>query len=297
MKFKFGARDIPMKNLTLKYVNKESKFIEIEGDKINCRLHYRDEGSGPVLLLLHGVCASLHTWDAWVEELKPHYRIIRFDIPGFGLSSPLENGGYDPAIAVDILEEFVCKMGIDHFFLAGNSIGGFISWKYALKHPQRVDKLILIDAVGHNQDLPFVVRLASHPVVRPFARRVMPRFFFDFAARQVFGDRSKLTDQIKDRYFELSTLNENRNAYVDFFTVMRKLCHSAQLPEGMAGIKTPLLVMWGTKDRWVPLKYFHLWQQLFPGGTFITYEGAGHTPMEEMPGRTADDARAFLMAA
>ena len=117
------------------------------------------------------------------------------------------------------------------------------------------------------------------------------------AARQVFGDPSKLTAQIKDRYFELSTSDENRKAYVDFFTVMRKLCHSKELPEGMAGIKPPLLVMWGTKDRWVPLKYFHLWKESFPDGTFKTYEGVGHTPMEEIPIETAEDARAFLMAA
>jgi pimeloyl-ACP methyl ester carboxylesterase len=286
-----------MKNLKLKYVNKESKFIEIECGKASCRIHYRDEGSGPVLLLLHGVCASLHTWDAWVETLKPYYRIIRFDIPGFGFSSIPENGGYDPEMGVEIIEKFVKKMGIEHFFLAGNSIGGFISWKYALKYPDRVDKLILIDAVGHNQELPWIMSFASHPVIRPFARRIMPRFFFDMAARQVFGDPSKLTDQIKDRYFELSTTNGNRKAYVDFFTVMRKLCHSKELPEGMARIKPPLMVMWGTEDRWVPLKYFQLWKQIFPDATFKTYEGVGHTPMEEIPVQTADDARAFLMAA
>jgi len=286
-----------MKNLKLKYINKESQFIEIGCGRINCRLHYRDEGSGPVLLLLHGVCASLHTWDAWVEALKPYFRMVRFDIPGFGFSTPPQKGDYDPENGVEMLEEFVKKMGIDHFFLAGNSIGGFISWKYALKYPERVDKLILIDPVGYNQDLPWIVSFASHPVIRPFARHIMPRFFFDMAAKEVFGDPSKLTDRIKDRYFELSTLNANRKAYVDFFTVMRKLCGSKKLPAGMAGIKTPLLVMWGTKDRWVPLKYFHLWKQNFPRATFKTYEGVGHTPMEEIPSQTAEDARAFLMAA
>lgn len=285
-----------MKNLRLKYINKNSKFIEIEGTNHHCRLHYRDEGQGPVLFLLHGVCASLHTWDAWVDALKPYYRVIRIDIPGFGFSSPLEEGHYDFEVAVEIMEAFVSKLGIAHFFLAGNSIGGLISWKYALKYPERVKKLILIDSVGHNQDLPWIVSFASHPVVRPIARRVMPRFFFEMAARQVFGDHSKLTDKIKDRYFELSLPYENKKAYVDFFSVMRKLCHSDELPAGMNEIKTPLLVMWGTKDRWVPLKYFHLWKQNFPDGTFKTYEGAGHTPMEEMPTQTADDAHAFLMS-
>lgn len=285
-----------MKNLKLKYINKESKFIEIEATHHHCRLHYRDEGSGPVLFLLHGVCASLHTWDAWVDELKPYYRVIRFDIPGFGFSSPLEKGHYDPEIAVEIMEEFVKKMGIAHFSLAGNSIGGLISWKYAIKYPDRVNKLILIDPVGYNQDLPWVVSFASNPVIRPFARHIMPRFFFEMAAKQIFGDQSKLTDQIKDRYFELSTCNENKKAYVDFFTVMKKLCHSKELPKGISEIKAPLLVMWGTKDRWVPLKYFHLWKQNFPNDTFIAYEGAGHTPMEEIPMQTAEDAHTFLMA-
>ncbi len=285
-----------MKNLKLKYVNKESKFIEIEGGRHHCRLHYRDEGSGPVLFLLHGVCASLHTWDAWVDALKPRYRIIRFDIPGFGFSSPLGKGDYDPEIGVEIMEAFVQKMGIEDFFLAGNSIGGFISWKYALKYPDRVNKLILIDPVGYNQDLPWIVSFASHPLIRPFARRIMPRFFFEMAARQVFGDPSKLTDQIKDRYFELSISNKNKNAYVDFFTVMRRLCYSEELPKGISEIKPPLMIMWGTKDRWVPLKYFSLWKENFPNGTFKTYEGAGHTPMEEIPIQTADDAHAFLMA-
>jgi len=283
-------------NLKLKYINKESKFIEIEGATHQCRLHYRDEGSGPVLFLLHGVCASLHTWDAWVEELKPYYRIIRIDIPGFGFSSPLTKGNYNPEMGVEIMEELVKKLGIAQFFLAGNSIGGFIAWKYALKYPDRVKKLILIDAVGYNQKLPWMVSFASNPFIRPFARRIMPRFFFEMAAREVFGDQSKLTDQIKDRYFELSLSGGNRNAYVDFFTVMRKLCRSEELPRGMNDIQTPLMVMWGTKDRWVPLKYFHLWKENFPDGSFKTYEGVGHTPMEEIPEQTATDARTFLMA-
>jgi pimeloyl-ACP methyl ester carboxylesterase len=232
-----------MEDLTIKYINKASKFIEIEGDRHHCRLHYRDEGTGPVLFLLHGVCASLHTWDAWVDELKPFYRVIRFDIPGFGFSSPLKKGKYDPEIGVDIIEAFAQKMGIKKFFLAGNSIGGFIAWKYALKYPERVKKLILIDAVGYNQKLPWIVNFASNPLIRPFARRIMPRFFFEMAARQVFGDPAKLTDQIRDRYFELSTSGENRNAYVDFFTVMRELCGSEELPRGIDQIKPPLMIM------------------------------------------------------
>jgi len=80
-------------NLKEKYLDKNSKFITVEDIKI----HYRDEGIGPVLLLLHGVCSSLHTWDMWVKELGYYYRIIRIDLPGFGFSSSRDYTSiYDP---------------------------------------------------------------------------------------------------------------------------------------------------------------------------------------------------------
>ena len=274
-----------------KYLDSNSKFIIIDGIKI----HYRDEGSGPVLLLIHGICSSLHAWDKWVNELELHYRIIRFDIPGFGFSGPAYKEIYDPVIGVEFLNKFVKALDLKHFFLVGNSIGGFISWRYVLKYPHKVDKLILIDPVGYNQSVPWLVGFASHPLICPFARRNMPRFFFDMALKQVFGDKSKLTSDIKNRYFELSMYDKNKIAYVDFFTVMKKMCQSRNLSKGINVIRTKTLVMWGTKDRWIPFEYFQYWKKDLINGTFIAYKGVGHMPMEEIPEQTAYDAHNFLM--
>ena len=283
-------RTTTLNRLKAKYLDRTSKFVTIDGITI----HYRDQGTGPVLVLLHGICASLHTWDKWVEELGSHYRIIRMDIPGFGFSGPATKEIYDPDIGIEFFDKFINALGLTHFFLVGNSIGGFISWRYALKYPTKVDKLILIDPVGYSQPIPRVVWLASHPLLRPLAKHRMPRHYFNMAVKEIFGDRSKLTDELQQRYFELAMYGNNKRAYVDFFTVMRKLCTSKDLSKGIDKIQTQTLVMWGTRDRWVPYTYVHQWKKDLRNGTFISYDGVGHIPMEEIPRRSAQDAHHYL---
>ena len=286
-----GMNTIPIDKLKAKYADTESKILEIDGMNI----HYKDEGHGPVLILLHGVCASLHTWDGWTDRLKGHYRIIRLDIPGFGLTGPAPDSSlYQIDEAVKLFEKLVAEMKLEKFYLAGNSLGGYIAWKYTLKNPDKVEKLILVDSVGFPQPLPGLIAFASNPVIRPFARHMMPRFMFNNAVEEVFGDKSKVTDKLKERYFELAMREGNKGSYVDVFTEMRRLCKDKNLSAGIKDLKPPTLVMWGTRDKWIPFKYFENWKQELPTAKFIQYEGAGHTPMEEIPDETARDADLFL---
>ncbi len=97
-----GIGNLPTAWLERRYGKPESRFIDVDG----IRIHYTDEGNqaGPVLVLLHGVLASLHTWDGWVKALGAHYRIIRLDIPGFGLSSRLPSDQYQPDRAVEFID-------------------------------------------------------------------------------------------------------------------------------------------------------------------------------------------------
>jgi len=287
-----GMSTIPMDKLKTKYANVESKMIQI--DDIN--VHYKDQGKGPVLILIHGVCASLHTWDGWTDRLKDHYRIIRLDVPGFGLTGPAPDTSYYKIDkAVNLFERLVDEMKLDKFYLAGNSLGGYIAWKYTLKHPDKVEKLILVDSVGFPQDLPGIIGFASNPVVRPFARYMIPKFLVDKCVNQVYGDKSKVTKELKDRYFELMMRDGNKGGTIDVFTEFRKQCKDKNLSAGIKDIKPPVLVMWGTKDVWTPYKtVFPKWKQELPNAKFIEYDGAGHTPMEELPDQTARDADLFL---
>ncbi|MCP4136446.1 MAG: alpha/beta hydrolase [bacterium] len=286
-----GTTTISMTELKQKYAGENSKFIEVQGMKI----HYRDQGKGPVLVLLHGVCASLHTWDGWVDELKDHYRIIRLDIPGFGLTGPAKDSkSYTRDGSVWMVNEFVKALNLKKFHIAGNSLGGYIAWNYTLEYPKKVNKLILIDSVGYKQTMPWLLKVASNPVLRPMVRHMMPRYFMHQAVEEVFGDKSKVTDKLKDRYFELAMREGNTGSYVDVFTIMRELSDKEEISTGIKNIQHPTLVMWGGKDEWIPYKYFKNWKKDIPNGLFITYTNAGHTPMEEIPAMTAGDAHKFL---
>lgn len=186
-----GSRS--MIELTADYTNEQSRFVAI--DDLN--IHYRDEGQGPVLVLLHGVASSLHTWDGWVEQLKPHYRIIRLDLPGHGLTGPDKTRKrYDIDYMVDKLDKFLTRLNVNKASIAGNSLGGYISWNYALQRPDRVEKLVLIDSAGYPQDMPFIMNLASWPVVGEMSQLMMPRFMVGMNVRAAYGDEDKVSDEL-----------------------------------------------------------------------------------------------------
>ncbi|TGK21311.1 alpha/beta hydrolase, partial [Leptospira fluminis] len=275
-----GIGSIPLEELKSKYANESSKFIRID----DVDLHYRDEGKGPVIVLLHGVCSSLHTWDVWAEKLKSKYRVIRLDLPGHGLTGIGKDlNGLELSQGVRTLDRFLNALKIDRFYLVGNSMGGYISWNYSLKHPEKVLKLVLIDSVGYAQPLPPMIALASHPLVSPFAKHILPKFMIEKSVEQVYGDKKKVTQELKDRYADLSMREGNRSAYNYFFVMARQKFTNPELSEGIDKIRQPTMVMWGTEDEWLKYEYFGNWKKSLPRAAFRIYEGAGHIPMEEIP--------------
>jgi len=288
-----GLRAFPLAELKQKYETPESRYVDVDGT----RVHYRIEGEGPPLLLLHGVLAQLQTWDGWVDALKPHYQLIRVDLPGFGLTGPLARGEYTPEFAVEFFEKVRAALGIERFHLAGNSLGGFISWYYAAHHPERIDKLILIDPLSYPFITPWVMRFVSLPLIGEITRFYAPRFVVKQNTLDVYGDRSLVTDEIVDRYYELLLRQGNRSAMVEFFRaggahfgLTKNGNHHQHIPK----IQAPTFLMWGALDRWIPPTLATRWQADLPGVRVKLYPGAGHIPMEEIPAETAADAHAFL---
>ncbi|MBM9576246.1 alpha/beta hydrolase [Leptospira sp. 201903070] len=286
-----GVGSIPLEELKSKYSNSESEFITI--DHVN--LHYRDEGKGPVIILLHGVCSSLHTWDDWTAILKDRYRVIRLDLPGHGLT---EIGEEDSVLKTEgmilLLEEFRKRLKIEKFYLVGNSLGGFVSWRYALEYPSRVEKLVLIDSVGYPQPLPELVAVGSHPLIQPLMKVSTPRFVVSRGVSQAYGDPTRLKDEVEERYVELSMKKGNRSAIVKIFKEQRESFQNEEMGKRIPEIRTPALVMWGTEDHWLSYEYFPNWKRDLPNAKFVVYEGAGHIPMEEIPERSAKDLDLFL---
>tara|TARA_B110000046_G_C13017533_1_gene409531 strand:+ start:1544 stop:2449 length:906 start_codon:yes stop_codon:yes gene_type:complete len=286
-----GISDYPLAELTEKYTDETSKFMAVD-DLI---IHYRDEGTGPTLVLLHGVASSLHTWDGWVNRLAPHYRIIRIDLPGHGLTgSDPSIERYEIAYMINKLEKFLNKLSIDEIYLAGNSLGGYIGWNYALHRPDRIKKMVLLDSAGFPQDMPFIMNFAALPVIGEMAGFMMPKFIVNRNVKQAFGDSDKVTDKLQQRYFDLTMRQGNREALVNVFRTMKEQSTNEHLGDRIKDVETPTLLMWGSEDEWVPLSIMQKFHQTLPNSQTIVYEGVGHMPMEELPVQTSRDAHSFF---
>lgn len=288
-----GMSEIPVDELRTRYANADSRFLDL-GDGV--KLHYRDEGQGPVIVLLHGVMSSLHTWDGWTAELTRHYRVIRVDLPGFGLTGPSSViDYYDTPSMVALLDRVLKQVvGEEPVFLAGNSLGGYLSWNYAIAYPQQVRGLIVIDPVSYPQKTPWIISLIGTPIIGAPGRWIVPRFIVDMNVREVYGDSSRITDAAYQRYFDLLLRPGNRDAMVDIFQALKVRAQDPHLGDGISSIKVPTQVQWGGKDAWVPPEFAARWQQDVPAAEVITYADAGHIPMEEIPERSVADAERFL---
>jgi pimeloyl-ACP methyl ester carboxylesterase len=136
--------------LEAKYLNAPTDMIEVAG----VRLHVRDSGAktensnAPVVVLIHGFGGSLHSWEAWADGLASNHRVIRFDLPGSGLSSPDPTGDYSDARTMQLLIALMDQLGVGRADIVGHSIGGRMAWTFAATHPERVNKLVLVSPDG-----------------------------------------------------------------------------------------------------------------------------------------------------
>jgi len=281
-------RDIPLETLKTRWAAAPSRFVELDGMQV----HYRDEGSGPAVLLVHGTSSSLHTWDGWAAALRSKHRVLRVDLPAFGLTGPSPNNDYSYDAYVAFLEHFANRMGVDRFVLTGNSLGGYIAWRYALAHRERLRGLILVDSGGYLLDAsgtPIAFRIARWPVVPRLLVRLDPKRLVEDGVKKSYGDPSRVTPEILERYYELSLRPGNRQAFVERMQIPR-IDESARIRE----ITVPTLVLWGEKDRLQPVEAARRFAHDIRGALAIVYPELGHIPMEEDAARTAADAERFM---
>jgi len=272
------------------YFLEESMVMKIDNDLV----HFCDQGQGPPIVLLHGFTASLHTWNGWVDALKDKYRIIRLDIPGFGLTGPSNANTYSGDQWVAFLDKFVRRLNINKFSIVGNSLGGYIAWNYALKYPDKINKLILLDPIGYKQDAPFLLDFACFPVVGEIGKLVMPRPMVKMCLKDVYGNKELVTDELVDLYFGLTMIKGARSTYIDIFRLIKRGGKQAEVGSNIKNISKPTMIMWGESDRWVPIHLLERWKEDIPHAVVKSYAGVGHIPMEEKPDITAKDADHFL---
>jgi pimeloyl-ACP methyl ester carboxylesterase len=284
----YWKNDIDIKELKNKYAYPSSSFISIDGINV----HYRDEGKGEAILLIHGTGASLHTWEKWIDMLSPEYRVISFDLPGFGLTGPDPNHNYQISRYTAILDSLMVKLKVDSFHIAGNSLGGLVAWHYTTQFPQKILTLNLIDAAGLPQPgkkPPFIFQLAKLPVLSTLLQKVTPKSIIEKSMLDVYKNDQLVTEKLIDRYFELSLREGNRTAFVKRMSQLNEKL----VVRDLENITVPVLIQWGKDDRWIPLANAFEFQKLIPKADLIIYD-SGHVPMEENPMETVKDYMIFL---
>lgn len=273
-------------DLRSKYTDSDSKFITVR----NNRVHYKDQGRGETVLLLHGTASSLHTWDHWAEKLTAQYRVIRLDLPGFGLTGPDAEDRYEVADDVQFIFEFLKTLDISMFHIAGSSLGGRIAWEFSLQHPQLIKSLTLLNALGYPQaSWPPAIKLGMMPGMGKIMPKLSSRSVFKLSLNDMYWDKTFITDSTVDRYYELSRLPGNSEAFPK--RVRAKL---DTLSEKIKRITAPTLILWGEEDKYFPVKNAFRFHSDIVASQLRVYKQVGHLPMEECSDASAADFFQFL---
>ena len=260
------APDKPRSALEAQYAAPPSEFRQVAG----VRLHLRDTGpkDAPAVVLLHGFGASLHTWEDWARLLSADRRVIRFDLPGFGLTGPDPTGDYTDARSVAVLSALMDELGIPRASVVGSSMGGRIAWFFAATEPERVDKLVLMAPdgfAGHGREygaapkVPAVLRLLPY---------VLPPRLLRASLAPAYGDPAVLTEEVFARYRDMLLA---------------------------PGVRQHILLVWGEKDAMIPFRNATDYAEALPESAVVSFPDLGHVPHEEAPARSLEPVRAFLM--
>ena len=290
------APDRPVQTLVARWAPPPSDFIEVKGQLV----HLRDEGprDDPLpIVLVHGTSASLHTWEGWVRALKGQRRVISFDLPGFGLTGPFagqyERDNYQGDTYARFLLDLLDALQLKRVVLGGNSLGGEVAWRTAFLAPQRVAALVLVDASGPPftpLSVPLGFQVARTPVLNRISEWVLPRSLVHDSVASVYGDPSKVSPALVDRYFELTLREGNRRALAQR---LQQLV-AGQDAERIATLKLPTLILWGGRDRLIPPATGQQFKQQIAGSQLVMFDDLGHVPQEEDPVRTVLAVKLFL---
>jgi pimeloyl-ACP methyl ester carboxylesterase len=282
------APDRARAELEAKYLDDPRDYVDVAG----VRLHVRDTGSpnAPAIVLLHGFGSSLQTWDAWARILAADHRVIRLDLPGAGLSGLDPDGDYSDTRTLQILEALFDRLGLAHATLVGNSLGGRLAWKFAATRPRRVDHLILVSPDGFASPGFEYGKAPEISASLKLMEYFLPKSLLKMSLAPAYGESSRLSEPVLDRYYDLLRAPGVRAA-------MLARMHQSMLVDPrplLACIQAPTLLLWGTKDRMIPITNAADYLQAIPGSRLVSFADLGHVPQEEAPAASLLPVLTFL---
>lgn len=274
------------------YGDEQSRYVDIRGAEV----HYKDEGSGPVLLMVHGSVSSTRTWDRITEILKPHYRIIRFDIPGYGLSGRVSDEAAANIQPVEIAEELIKLLGVTKLTFVGVSSGGTMGMYLAAKRPDLVERLIISNTPSDPVDTSHLVMPESFLSATAKSRKTgySDMIFWNEYLTYFAGDPARISEQTRKEYYDFN----RRTAEKHPIALVARIGDGVQAKIEMKKITAPTFLIWGGADALLPESAADAITGYLGSAQIsrVIMPDVGHYPPLESPDRFAQLIAAYVEA-
>ena len=258
------------------------KFITID----NVLIRYTDKNQkGFPLFLIHGLGGSIESWTNNIEFLSKKFRIIAFDLPGFGLSDK-PKVSYTINFYVNFLEKFIKKLKINHLFLIGSSLGGHIAIEFTMRNRTIVDKLILISPAGC---LPKSFK--GTPSLKRYIKIVDAKSSNDINRILTSIDNSLVDRSYANIMYKRLSMPGAKDAFI---SALKGSANAPRYNNKLGKINTNMLLIWGKEDKMIPLKYIRPFME-HGNSRIIIIENCGHRPHVENPKLFNKIVKDFLM--
>lgn len=279
---------VPKEAVRLELSSPHSHFINWRGTEI----HYTDEGKGTPVLMIHGFGAAYTHFNKMTELMKNDYRIIRIDLPGFGLSDlPKLNEGENYTQKYrEYLSFLLDTLQLDSLYVIGNSMGGLVTWMAAVEHPEKVKKIVLLNAAGY--DLETVLKARGKfrsKFMRNIAAKGMPLSMSRKGMQASFFNAEKVEEDY------VKTMNKFINIKGNIPNMLSVILDD-HFPDTalVQKVQCPTLIIWGREDKTIPVAHTEKFKRDIPNSKVVIFENCGHCPMLEEPEKTTRECVRFF---
>jgi pimeloyl-ACP methyl ester carboxylesterase len=284
----FWTPDLDRAELEKRYAASSLQTIDIDGLKV----HYKETGplGAPALLLLHGFGSSLQAWDDWSVKLEQKYRVIRLDLPGFGLTGASPDHDYSEEKDLAILTRFADKLGLDKFSVIGHSMGGKMAWSLAAAQPDRVQALVLMAPDGFPETKDIGTKPYEVPAIMGLIKYVLPKYMVRKSIEPAFAEADALNDALVNRYFDMLRAPGVRGAILER---SNQTIYTDPVSR-LKAIKAPTLLIWGEQDHMIPSTNAQSYANVLSNSTTVLVPQLGHLLQEEQPEKGLKSVMQFL---
>ncbi len=271
----------------------ELKLAEIDEGTVA----YVVTGEGPPLLLLHGFGGEIWMWEKQVPVLSQRYRLYIPDLLGYGYSDR-PRVDYTPSLFISTIRQFMDRLGVSCAGMVGNSMGGGIAWAFALAHPERVDKLILIDGIPprvipavHNRFLRWFLAIRHVPLLPYLAIALRTRRMVRAELMEAIYDDRLITDMVVERQHRIGRIAGTARVMA---STVRYADDVARYAVALEGLRKPTLIIWGEQDGLFPVMVGRRLHASIRDSELVVIKDSGHLPMWETPDETNRAILEFL---